>query len=144
MKTLLVCLLVITAFNTGLIWLVQLVHYPGFAKVGKDAYQLYQEFHMRTISFIVAPSMLLELILSIGLLFYLKAMGNSSLYLVSVGFLLIIWINTAFWAIPAHNKLLNDGLDIELIEKLVTINWWRTISWSVRTVILGWLVYHLT
>ena len=71
-------------------------------------------------------------------------MGNSSLYLVSVGFLLIIWINTAFWAIPAHNKLLNDGLDIELIEKLVTINWWRTISWSVRTVILGWLVYHLT
>ena len=141
MKIMLIYLLAVSAFNTGLIWLVQLVHYPGFAKVGKDAYQLYQEFHMRTISFIVAPSMFLELLLSIGLLFHLKTIGSSSLYLVSVALLLIIWINTAFWAIPVHNKLLNDGLDVDLVGKLVSINWWRTISWSLRTIILVWLVF---
>ena len=63
---LLIALLLASAFNTGLIWIVQLVHYPGFLRISPETYTSYQQFHMRAISFIVAPSMVLELVLTIA------------------------------------------------------------------------------
>jgi len=45
----------------GLIWFVQIVAYPLFARVGADAFPAYHEAHARLITFVVAPLMVLEL-----------------------------------------------------------------------------------
>jgi hypothetical protein len=45
---------------TGLIWFVQVVHYPLLRAVGSSGYAAHQEQHMRLTTLIVAPLMLLE------------------------------------------------------------------------------------
>ena len=141
MKILLIVSLIISSFNTGLIWLVQLVHYPGFAKIGIDAYKGYQEFHMRGITWIVGPSMFSELALTALGFFYWHHLPFKNLYLIAAFLVLVIWINTVFWAIPAHGTLVQDGQDQALISRLVQLNWWRTISWTLRTILLAYVVF---
>ena len=50
-----------TLAMTGLIWLIQCVHYPLFAQVGAEAFQEYHARHTQWITPIVGPLMLVEL-----------------------------------------------------------------------------------
>ena len=50
-----------TLAMTGLIWLIQCVHYPLFAQVGAEAFQEYHARHTQWITPIVGPLMLIEL-----------------------------------------------------------------------------------
>ena len=42
--------LVATSIMIGVIWVVQLVHYPSFHYIDRNRYGLFQQFHMRYIS----------------------------------------------------------------------------------------------
>ena len=53
---------------TGLIWCVQLVHYPLFRAVGEPGYAAYQDAHMRLTTLVVGPLMLLEAATALWLL----------------------------------------------------------------------------
>lgn len=46
---------------TGVIWFVQVVHYPLFAKVGESAFTTYESLHTIRTGWVVAPMMILEL-----------------------------------------------------------------------------------
>jgi len=142
MKFILLLAFSITCFNTGLIWIVQLVHYPGFLKIGESGYAAYQAFHMRSITWIVAPSMLVEAATAGLLLFFIRDLPFAPLYFISLLVLLMIWINTAVFAVPAHNKLLS-GYDSEAINHLVNVNWWRTVGWTLRSIMLGAILYRI-
>ena len=50
----------VTWFLMGLIWIVQVVHYPLMAEVGAESYSAYQQGHMQRITWVVAPTMVLE------------------------------------------------------------------------------------
>ena len=132
---LLVALLVASAFNTGLIWIVQLVHYPGFLRISPEAYANYQQFHMREISFIVAPSMLIELLLTMAGLVTVD-LSRSYLYWGAALCLAVVWAVTFFVSVPLHGALVN-GYNAEGIQRLIDSNWWRTAGWSLRTVLLA-------
>ncbi len=43
-----------TWFMVGLIWLIQIVHYPLFARVGVEQFVPYEREHSRLITYIVA------------------------------------------------------------------------------------------
>jgi membrane-bound metal-dependent hydrolase YbcI (DUF457 family) len=45
----------------GLIWTMQVVHYPLFAQVGREAFVAFHESHLRLITGLVGPLMLIEL-----------------------------------------------------------------------------------
>ena len=45
----------------GVIWVIQLVHYPSFHFINKKDYEQFQDFHMKRITYIVMPTMLIEL-----------------------------------------------------------------------------------
>ena len=45
---------------TGLIWTIQIVHYPLFEQVGEDRFVRYHERHMRRITWVAGPLMLIE------------------------------------------------------------------------------------
>ena len=55
-------------FLTGLIWVIQVVHYPLFASVGRSEFAAYEASHTRLITVVVGPVMLLELATSVLLL----------------------------------------------------------------------------
>jgi hypothetical protein len=122
-------LLASTAFLTGLIWIVQLVHYPAFVYISSERFLEFHKLHSTNITFVVMPAMLLELALSIYVLY--DSQENISLYWALFLLLVGIWASTFFLQVPLHNRLAL-GKDEEIISKLVSTNWIRTFLWSLR------------
>ncbi len=115
-------------FLTGLIWTIQLVHYPSFDFVEKNIFSQFHNFHSNRITLIVGPAMLAELVSA----FFLYTEQGWLLNLTSVIFL---WAVTAFVSVPLHKKLEKEP-NPDLIRKLVLSNWIRTSLWSARSIML--------
>ena len=131
-----------TVFMTGVIWIVQLVHYPAFQFVEEKKFVEFEKFHTLKISFIVLPMMIIELLSGILLIslywgFYYKAGFISNLIT-----LFIIWLITFSISVPLHDKL-GKGKDFKLIDQLTKTNWVRTIAWSFRLIVLSFLFFEL-
>lgn len=115
-------------FLTGLIWLIQLVHYPSFRFVNASEFSAFHRFHSFYITFIVGPAMGLELLTGI-----LLVQKNDTPFLtLNLGLILGIWIFTFFVSVPLHNRL-EKSKSADLIQWLVLSNWPRTILWSLRS-----------
>lgn len=128
-----------TIFMTGLIWLVQIVHYPLMDGVGIDLFTSYEARHTQTISFVVLPMMLIELGTAILLLLNPSVFPLKWLW---IGFilLLLIWLSTFFIQVPLHQQL-SANFDVAAHRKLVNSNWIRTFLWTLRSGILLWCLY---
>ncbi|WP_145352034.1 hypothetical protein [Roseimaritima multifibrata] len=139
---LLIVNLVGTLFLVGLIWTIQVVHYPLFSGVGDSQFIAYQKRHQFLVTLVVGPVMLLEAISSLLLVFY-PPMGISS-SMVQFGFLLVcvIWISTAAVQVPCHTRLL-EGFSPNTHRWLVRSNWIRTVAWTVRGALLCWMLVEV-
>ncbi|MEY3143835.1 MAG: hypothetical protein RLY21_2328 [Planctomycetota bacterium] len=120
-----------TFFMTGLIWFVQIVHYPLFAAVGSTEFPAYSRLHQSLTTFVVGPPMLVEAITA-GLLVFARPTGVAA-WLAWSGLALVgvIWLSTALLQIPAHGRLAS-GFSAETGALLVSTNWIRTVAWSLR------------
>jgi hypothetical protein len=118
---------------TGLIWFVQVVHYPLFAAVGREQFAQYEQAHAALTTYVVGPVMLLELGTAI-LLAYLRP-GAASY--IGLALLAVIWASTAFLQVPKHNAL-QHGFDAETHAALVKTNWIRTVCWTARSALCLW------
>ncbi len=112
----------------GLIWTVQIVHYPLFAQVGADAFRSYHARHTRRITWIVAPLMATELLTAVLLV---VRGAREPWLLASLAPLAFNWLSTWRTQIPLHNRLAT-GFDAAVHRRLVTTNWWRTAAWTIR------------
>ncbi len=131
-----------TLFLVGLIWMVQIVHYPLFDDVGDTNYTRYQKRHQNNITYIVGPVMLIEIATAILLAFYpIDGLSRSVIYL-GIGLVVLIWLSTAFIQVPCHEKLVK-GFDPEAYKRLVQSNWIRTVAWTARGVIVTWMLVRL-
>ena len=142
MKSLLIAQLVSTLFMTGLIWCIQLVHYPLFARVGDATFAEYEQDHQRRITWIVMPVMLVELVSSVMLLNTSLRQSNPAVIYFGIALLAVIWISTAVLQVPLHNTL-TAGLNRRVVDRLVSTNWIRTVCWSVRSALVVWLFAKL-
>jgi hypothetical protein len=116
----------------GLIWTIQLVQYPLFANIGREAFQAYHQRYTKQITWIVAPLMLTE----IGTASMMVIEGfREPWFLASLIPLLINWLSTWFVQIPLHDKLA-AGFDAQAHQQLVRTNWWRTAAWTLRGICL--------
>ncbi len=123
--------LLVSAIMLGVIWIIQIVHYPSFKWISKKEWTTFHSHHTLMISPIVAPVMLIELSLTIMIVYRLPNFWHTfSLFL-----LVIIWISTFFVQVPIHQRL-GDRKNLNLIDRLVHTNWVRTISWTIKTLIL--------
>lgn len=119
----------------GLIWVIQLVHYPTFHYVAEDAFLRFHEHHGQSITIIVMPLMLAEL----GVAFWLAAEYQFSWkYLVPLVMVLLIWASTFFIQVPMHNSLA-AGKNDTIISQLVSTNWIRTLLWTAKAIWVSWL-----
>ncbi|MFT5355333.1 MAG: hypothetical protein ACI9KE_002552 [Polyangiales bacterium] len=111
----------------AVIWFVQLVHYPLFARVGPSAFKQYETEHVRRITWIVAPLMLIELVSS-G---WLVARDSSPANIAGLALVGVIWASTLLVQVPLHTRL-SEGFDEKNVQRLVRSNWIRTLAWSAR------------
>jgi len=124
--------LALAAFLTGLIWVIQLVHYPLMRQISPERFIAYQREHMARITWIVAPMMVLEAASAASLVFILQETLDRVLGWIGVALVVVIWASTAILQAPAHSRLAEDGYNAELIRRLVATNWIRTVAWSIR------------
>ena len=82
-----------TLFMVGLIWLVQVVHYPLFAEVGEAEFVRYEQLHSQRISWVVMPVMLVELACAVLLVWNGRHDPLAWTGLVLLG---IVWASTFF------------------------------------------------
>lgn len=119
-----------TCIMVGLIWFVQIVHYPLFARVGRDAFAAYEAEHQRRTTLVVAPTMFVEVGTAALLLFALPT--NVTAWIGAV-LLAVVWASTFFVQVPLHTRL-SQAWDDRLGRALVRTNWVRTLAWSARGV----------
>lgn len=123
----------------GAIWLVQLAHYPLQVFVDRDQFIDYQQAHMRRITFVVGPLMLIEVAAAAWLLFLAMPDPGPLLAWVGMGLIFVLWISTLVLQVPCHWKL-EQGWDEQAYRRLVATNWLRTAAWSARSVIAAWML----
>ena len=119
----------------GLIWFVQIVHYPLFDRVGSESFTAYSEAHSRLTTLVVGPVMLVELGTAVLLVFFHPPQIPAAALWLGLGLVAVIWLSTALLQVPRHEAL---GLGFEAVthQGLVTTNWVRTVAWSVRGVLV--------
>lgn len=120
--------------------MVQVVHYPLFARVSPENYVQYQQLHERYITPVVGIPMIIEIITAILLLSFMPK-GISVVWVWTALILLImVWLSTAFLQVPCHSKL-NVAFDADAHRQLVNTNWIRTVGWSLRGLLVAWFVF---
>ena len=130
--------LIFTSIMTGVIWVIQIVHYPSFHFIEKELYTAFQKFHMNKISIIVIPIMLAELIT--GMMLFLDKSSKSPFLIISFVILVLIWLITGVFFSKAHNELI-AGYQELVVNQLVVMNWIRTLLWTLRLLLLTYFVY---
>ena len=128
-----------TLLMVGLIWFVQVVHYPLFARVGPDTFTDYEAAHQRLTTKVVLPLMVTEMVTA----FLLLGWRPESVALHLVGFgaalVLLIWIVTFTVQVPQHARL-SIQFDQVVQQQLVAGNWVRTVAWSARGMVVLWML----
>jgi hypothetical protein len=114
-------------FMVGVIWFVQLVHYPLFGGVGEDGFVAYAADHSRRTTWVVAPAMLIELGTGVLLLTRRPEGIGWGWPVAGLALLGLVWGSTALAQVPRHRRL-----GAAAWRGLVATNWVRTGAWSVR------------
>ncbi|MEL6545882.1 MAG: hypothetical protein AAFQ82_14730 [Myxococcota bacterium] len=131
-----------TLFMTGLIWFVQVVHYPLFANVGRADFARYEALHTVQTGWVVMPVMLLELGTALALVIAPPEPLGRWIPVLGLGLLGIVWLTTAVFSVPAHSAL-SGGFADAAHQSLVQTNWVRTVGWTLRSGLILWVVATL-
>lgn len=128
-----------TLAMVGLIWFVQVVHYPLFSMVGDQRFQQYEISHQRRTTLVVAPLMLIEAATAGILVWFRPEALPAELAVVGFSLVVAIWASTFFWQVPAHERLAKR-FDAGIHQRLVRSNWLRTAAWTARGALVSWAV----
>jgi hypothetical protein len=123
-----------TLMMAGLIWFVQVVHYPLFARVGAEGFPVYAGLHQRLTTMVVGPLMLAEAATAAWLTVRPPEGVPAALPIVGLALVAVVWLSTAALQVPCHRRL-ERGFDAAIGRRLVRSNWLRTIAWTARGVI---------
>lgn len=118
-----------TLFLMGMIWTIQIVHYPLFAAVGTEAFADYEAAHSARITWlIVVPWALQGATTAALLLAPPPGVPRWLVWLAAVLAALTVVVTIAA-SVPAHGQLAG-GFDAAAHARLVSTNWLRTTAWS--------------
>lgn len=140
LEPLLIANALVTGALVGLIWTIQVVHYPLFARVGAEGFAAYEAEHARRITFVVGPLMLAELVVAAAIPFVVQGAGDRTIAWIGLALVVAVWLVTAFASVPCHRRLA-AGFDELAHRRLVATNWLRTIAWTARGAIAGLLLW---
>lgn len=128
-------------FLTGLIWFVQLVHYPLLREIKGYNKSAYEFTRLRLTTWVFAPAMLLEAGTGLWLMWKEPELIQIELQWLGVGLLGIIWIATFVQSTRHH--ILAISFNEKVHGRLLRINWLRTGAWSARAVLVLYILCEL-
>lgn len=115
----------------GVIWMVQVVHYPLMRFVAQPQFARFETAHRIRISWVVGPLMLVEGICVLAFLFapppgmpWWLPWAGAGAEAVAIG-------TTVFVSAPLHERL-NAHFDSANLDRLIATNWIRTAAWTAR------------
>jgi hypothetical protein len=113
-----------------LIWLVQIIIYPGFGRISRDAFCDYHRWYTLRIGAIVTPLMVGEVMAVAAWLGIRPHHPGVQFCALAVA---VVWGSTFALQVPIHRRL-QHGKDPALIQRLVATNWIRTTAWSLKAI----------
>ncbi len=129
----------------GIIWFVQIVHYPLFVEIVPSSFTRYETAYANRMGYIAGPLMLAELLSALLLLAPSLRLPVIPAWQAWCGLALVglLWASTAFIQVPLHNQL-HTAYNLSAIRRLVLSNWIRTIAWTARAALVSYWVDRLT
>ena len=85
-----------TLSMVGVIWFVQIVHYPLMGNVGRAEFPTYEQEHQRRTTLIIGPLMLVEAATAM-LLPFVSASIPGELAWLGAALLAVLWASTLLW-----------------------------------------------
>lgn len=121
----------------GLIWFVQIVHYPLHTLVGPAEFRRYEAEHADRTGYVAGSLMLLELATAAALLLPRFRPPQIPVPQAWFGLALValIWLCTFAIQVPLHNRLHREH-DRIAIHRLIRTNWIRTALWTLRAALV--------
>jgi hypothetical protein len=123
----------------GLIWMVQLVHYPMLAMYSAAAPATAAADHQRRISWVVGPLMVAEGFSALILLAERPATMPAWSAWAAAALLGVALTSTVMVQVPLHARLA-ERHDVRDAAQLISSNWVRTVAWTVRGLLLAWVL----
>lgn len=120
----------------GVIWFVQIVHYPLLSVVPVQSAASVAVEHQRRTGWVVGAPMALEGVTTLALL-VLVPEGVAWFVPWLAGIPLAVALGaTIFLSVPRHERMAREP-DAQVGKELVSTNWVRTIAWTVRGLVVG-------
>ena len=118
----------------GVIWMVQVVHYPLMRLVSGEQFARFETAHQARISWVVGPLMAVEGVCVLAFLFSPLAglpgwmpWAGAVIEAIAIG-------TTMFVSAPLHGRL-NANFNQAALDRLIATNWIRTVAWTARAAV---------
>jgi hypothetical protein len=109
-----------------LIWMVQLIVYPGFTFYSEELLLKWHKTYTPRITIIVAPLMFAQM----GMALYQCIFDFSIVHLVYLILVISTWISTFIYFVPLHHNIEANRDLKSSANRLTKGNWIRTIQWT--------------
>ena len=127
----------------GMVWTIQVQHYPLFELVGEEGFVAYEAAHSTRISFLLLGPWAVQGITTAWILLQRPVGVPWWMVLAAAAFAAATVLVTVLVSVPQHD-VLSSGFDAAAHATLVGTNWWRTAAWTGHGVLAVWmLVLHL-
>ena len=141
MKAIFLGYVALSGYNAGVLWAMQLMHYPLYSLIGEAEFERYIVANNRAaIAAAIVPAV--ASIIGAALLCWRRPaavpLAAAALALVLA---LGVLASSLLWQAGIHAELARHGKSLALIERLVATNWVRTV---LDTLQLGTAVWMLS
>jgi uncharacterized membrane protein len=119
----------------GLIWVVQVVHYPMLAVYSQHSPAIAAVDHQRRITWVVGPLMAVEGVTALILLFDRPSTMGVLTAWVAAMLVGLALVSTVLIQVPLHAQLA-AAHDAEAARRLIASNWVRTVVWTAKGLLL--------
>ena len=130
-----------SAAMCGLIWFVQRVHYPLFARTDTAHAADYADENQRRTAPVVIPPMLIEAATAAIIAANPPQAIGRPAALTGLAMVAALWLSTLLVQMPLHGQLKHAGHTPATVAALVQSNWLRTILWSARAMLAIWMLH---
>ena len=121
-------------FCTGLVWIIQLLVYPGFAAMERTGWVALHQRHTRLMGRIIGGPWLVQG-LTCAVLLVWRPPGVPLVAALAAGVCGAATVAvTLAISVPCHERLA-QGYDPDVLARLTRTNWWRTAAWSLGGVV---------
>ncbi len=139
-NTALILNLLATWMMVGVIWFVQIVHYPLLAVVPVESASSVAVQHQQRTAWVVMIPMTVEGFSTLALLKWVPDSVAWWLPWINALLLAVALGCTVFLSVPRHERMASNPTP-SLGRELVLTNWPRTIAWTARGIILAYMMF---